>query len=162
MRGLVRDSKPFMLLGSPPCTMFSVLQNLSKANRDEEEFNLKMETAKKHIRFCLELYGMQLEGGRHFLHEHPKNATSWTMREVQEFAETPGVLTAECDMCAYGLKIVDEKGEALVQKRSKFLTSSPEVCKRINLQCTNNAESGERSRVPTDEQGECRTDTPTS
>ena len=73
------------------------------------------------------------------------------MDEVRELAETPGVLTAVCDMCAYGLKIRDEKGEALVEKRSKFLTSSPEVYKRINLQCTNKAESGERSRVPTDE-----------
>ena len=117
VKELVRDSKPFMLIGSPPCTMFSTLQNMSKANRDEEEFNLKMEIAKKHIQFCLELYGMQLKGGRHFLHEHPKNATSWKMMEVQEFAKTPGVLTTECDMCAYELKIRDEKGEALVEKR---------------------------------------------
>ena len=131
--------------------MFSTLQNLSKAKRDEEKFNQKMEVAKKHMRFCLELYRIQLQAGRHFLHEHPKNATSWTMSEMQEFADTPGVLTTEGDMCAYGLKTINKKGEALVQKRSKFLTSSPEVCKRISLQCINKAESGERSRVPTDE-----------
>ena len=73
------------------------------------------------------------------------------MNEVKELAGTPGVLSAVCDMCAYGFKIVDEKGEASVEKLSKFLTSSPEVCKRINRQCTNKAKSGERSRVPTDE-----------
>ena len=131
--------------------MFSSLQNLSKSKRNEEEFEIKMEVARKHIRFCVELYKMQLEGRRHFLHEHPKSSTSWTMKEMQELAETPGVLTAVCDMCAYGLKIRDEKGEALVEKRSKFLTSSPEVCKRIGFQCTNKVESGERSCVPTDE-----------
>ena len=63
--------------------MFSTLQNLSKAKRDEEKFNQKMEVAKKHMRFCLELYRIQLQGGRHFLHGHPKNATSWTMSEMQ-------------------------------------------------------------------------------
>ena len=76
VRGLVRESKPFVLIGSPPCTMFSGLQNLSKAKRNEKEFNLKMEIANKHIKFCLELYKMQMEGGRYFLHEHPNNATS--------------------------------------------------------------------------------------
>ena len=159
VRGLVRDSKPFMLIGSPPCTMFSTLQNLSKAKRDEEKFNQKMEVAKKHMRFCLKLYRIQLQAGRHFLHEHPKNATSWTMSEMQEFADTPGVLTTEGDMCAYGLKTIDKKCEALVQKRSKFLTSSPEVCKRISLQCTNKAESGELQRGR-NSQGESQTDTP--
>ena len=60
MRKLVAESKPFMLIGSPPCTMFSTLQNLSKAKRDEKEFNEKMEVAKKHVKFCIELYKMQL------------------------------------------------------------------------------------------------------
>ena len=151
VRKLVEESKPFMLIGSPPCTMFSTLQNLSKAKRDEKEFNLKMEIARKHVRFCVELYKIQLKGKRHFLHEHPNGATSWMMDEVKELAEMPGVLTTVCDMCAYGLKTRDEKGEALVEKRTKFLTSSPEVCRRISSQCTNKVESGERSRVPTDE-----------
>ena len=65
---------------------------------------MKMAIAKKHVRFCIELYKIKLKGGRHFLHEHPKEATSWTMDEVRELAETPGVLTAVCDMCAYGQK----------------------------------------------------------
>ena len=52
--------------------MFNGLQNLSKAKRNEKEFNLKMEIAKKHIKFCLELYKMQMEGGRYFLHEKSK------------------------------------------------------------------------------------------
>ena len=57
----MEESKPFMLIGSPPCTMFSTLQNLSKAKRNEEEFNLKMEIARKHVRFCVELYKIQLK-----------------------------------------------------------------------------------------------------
>ena len=94
---------------------------------------------------------MRMEGGRYFLHEHPNNATSMAIREVKELAEMPGVLTTVCDMCAYGLKIADEKGKALVETRTKFLTNSPQVCKRISRQCANKAESGERSRVPNDE-----------
>ena len=37
VRKLVRRTKPFMLIGSPPCTMFSSLQSLSKDKRDQKD-----------------------------------------------------------------------------------------------------------------------------
>ena len=86
---VVAETKPFMLIGSPPCTMFSSLQNL-KYTRDPARFAEKLENAKKHIRFCVELYKMQIEGGRYFLHEHPRRATSWQMPEIVRLAATPG------------------------------------------------------------------------
>ena len=58
----MKDTKPFMLIGSPPCTLFSTLQNLSKNVRNEAEFQKQLEIAKKHVRFCVELYTMQIEG----------------------------------------------------------------------------------------------------
>ena len=84
VRQLVQETKPFMLIGSPPCTMFSSLQNLKKYTRDPARFAEKVENAKKHIRFCVELYKMQIEGGRYFLHEHPRRATSWPMHEIMK------------------------------------------------------------------------------
>ena len=102
----------------------------------------RLADAQKHVKFCLELYEMQRNAGRRFLHEHPNTATSWQMPEVVAYASKSDVETAVCDMCAYGLRAKEEHGEALAQKRSKFLKSSSEVCKRINRQCTNKKESG--------------------
>ena len=137
VKQLVVDSKPFMLIGSPPCTMFNPMQNFRNRFRNEAEFERRLEVAKKHVRFCLELYRIQLKEGRHFVHEHPNCATSCLMPEVQALTGMTGVMITTCDMCAYGFEAKDEQGEALAQKRTKFMTSSSEVCKRISRQCTN-------------------------
>ena len=158
VRKLVVETKPFMLIGSPPCTLFSTLQNLSRGKRDNEKFEKEMNIAKKHIWFCIELYQLQMEGGRYFLHEHPEGATSWKLPEIIKLAAKEGVETTVCDMCAFGMTLEDDEGTALVEKSTKFLTNSPEVCKRISKRCTNRkpnhdpvVESGERLCVPADE-----------
>ena len=121
--------------------MFSSLQNLKKYTRDPARFKEKLENAKKHIRFCVDLYRMQIEGSRYFLHEHPRRATSWQMFGIVRLAATPGVESTVCDMCAYGMQITDKNGNALVEKSTQFLTNAPEVCKRISQRCSNRKES---------------------
>ena len=86
VRKLVDETRPFMLIGSPPCTMFCQLQNLSRNKQDPKVFAKKVTAAKEHIKFCLELYETQRNAGRYFLHEHPHTATSWQMPEVVAFA----------------------------------------------------------------------------
>ena len=76
VRKMVRETAPFLVIGSPPCTMFSSLQNLSKRRRNKAEFDRKMKIAKEHVKFCLEIYKMQMAAGRYFLHEHPNSAKS--------------------------------------------------------------------------------------
>ena len=152
VRKLVRDTKPFMLIGPPPCTMFCALQNLQKGKRDEKTSQRRLENAKRHIMFCIELYNMQLRGGRFFLHEHPESASSWRLPEIMQMILMDGVLTTVCDMCAYGMVAVDELGEAPAKKCTRLMSNSPEVIKRVGKRCTNKVvESGERSLAPTDE-----------
>ena len=38
VRKMVRETKPFVVIGSPPCTMFCPLQSLGKGKRNEAEF----------------------------------------------------------------------------------------------------------------------------
>ena len=71
VRKLVRDTKPFCIVGSPPCTPFSPLQEIGRGRRDPEVMREELERGKRHIRFCIELYKIQLAGHRHFVHEHP-------------------------------------------------------------------------------------------
>ena len=52
VKRLIRETRPFMLIGSPP---FSSLQNRSKNGRNTKEFAEKLKVAKKHFRFCAEV-----------------------------------------------------------------------------------------------------------
>jgi len=70
-RWYVTSVKPKILIGSPPCTLFSSMQHLSKQARDPEKYDRLWKEACGHIAFSFELYEMQLEGGRNFLHEQP-------------------------------------------------------------------------------------------
>ena len=76
----IHEEKPSLLIGSPPCTYFSILLNLNLEIRDDEwkmKFQQNLEEAKEHVRFCIRLYRLQIRAGRGFLHEHPRTATSW-------------------------------------------------------------------------------------
>ena len=79
-RTKIRDESPYLLIGSPPCTYFSLLQELNKAaHKDKpgwlEKHEVEKAKAVRHTEFGCSLYRYQLEHGRHFLHEHP-----WTAR----------------------------------------------------------------------------------
>ena len=96
-----------------------------------------MRAAEGHIKCCVELYRIQMSEHRYFLHEHPCPATSWRMPETVALASEFQVDIATCDMCAYGMKITDEDGESLVEKKTKVMSNSDEILKRLERKCTN-------------------------
>ena len=55
------------------------------------------------MRFVIGLYRKQVQEGRVFLLEHPKNAKSWMMEEVKRLASKEGVSIVESDQCMFGL-----------------------------------------------------------
>ena len=78
----VREEAPVLLIGSPPCTYFSVLQELNKAVHGDkpgwrEKFDHETAKAIKHVESCCALYRYQVQQGRHPLHGHPWTARSW-------------------------------------------------------------------------------------
>ena len=76
VRERVESEKPLLLIGCPPCTVFSSLfmSNISRMNM--EEVRAKIKDAVIHLRFCIMLYKIQIENGRFFFHEHPWQAWS--------------------------------------------------------------------------------------
>ena len=75
------NDKPKLIIGSPPCTFFSRLQELNKYMYRNDpmwmaKFSEGIENAKRYVRFCVKLYRHQIENGRFFLLEHPWLATS--------------------------------------------------------------------------------------
>ena len=97
------------MIGSPPCTMFSVLQELLRGSRrsdpkKQEAFNEKLAAAVKHMECCCEVYCRQMKNGKYFIHEHPWGAKSWKLDCVQKLLEDDRVLQVKADMCTYGMK----------------------------------------------------------
>jgi hypothetical protein len=70
---LIREMQPLLLLGSPKCAPFSVLQRLNKGS---EEYERKLRKGINHLNLVMQLYIEQVEAERLFLHEHPWSASS--------------------------------------------------------------------------------------
>ena len=92
---LIKEKAPFLIIGSPPCTAFSSLQNFQRCKPGgDAKVDKAMEEAKVHIEFCMKIYRYQLRKGRYFLHEHPQTAKSWRLECVEELARSPLVYKA--------------------------------------------------------------------
>ena len=104
----IKEKKPRLVIGSPMCTMFSVLQNWSAWTEDKDRRWIE---AKAHIDFMMEVYKEQDENGRWFLHEHPASATSWQLAGVKNIIDRPGVLVSTVDQCMYGLETYCKNGK---------------------------------------------------
>ena len=80
----IEKEQPTLVIGSPPCTLFSRLQELNKfIYRDSEvwmmKFQDRMRQAKMYVKFCTSICLYPRSKGRYLLHEHPCLATSWSL-----------------------------------------------------------------------------------
>ena len=137
----INADKPTILVGSPPCTMFSVLQNLAVAvNKDKpgwmEAWQRKLDQARRHIKFCCYLYDIQIKEGRFFLHEHPWSARSWYLPEICDIQNRPGVTVTKGHMCRFGMTARDSDGKLQpVKKPTGFMTNAWCIADELNKLC---------------------------
>ena len=123
--------KPRLLVGSPMCTMFSSLQNLSPWT---EEKKRRWGEAREHIR-CVDR--MQLDEGRLFLREHPAGASSWDLEEMKELMSEEEVHTVRADQCMYGLTTCG-RGKSYpipAMQPTKFCTNSRSIARELSKRC---------------------------
>ena len=85
----VKAEDPYLIIGSPPCTLFSLLQELNINNNKNksgwmDEFNRRKVEAIEPIDFCCMMYEYQVRRGKHFLHEHPWTARSWKLPGIRK------------------------------------------------------------------------------
>ena len=112
-----------LVTGSPVCTMFIKLQNLSQWSVDKAR---RLRESREHIRFVAKLYTAQVQQGRMFLHEHPREATSWHLKEIKEVSKMNGVLTVDVDLCMFALTTRDrtKSEQAFGRKPTRFMANS--------------------------------------
>ena len=136
-RQLIHKTKPLLLVGSPMCTWFSLLQNLNKKHMSPEDWNKGYRKATEHIKFVFELYDIQVRSGRYFLHERPATATSWRLPVVTEFcARYPHLYAITMDMCQFGMTTPNTRGEPTPAKKpTRWLTNSPCLAEELERHC---------------------------
>ena len=100
---LLRQQKPYMLIGSPACKAFSTWQILNRAKtRDAAAMDRALAAATRHLDFVVSLYREQIDSGRYFLHEHRLHASSWSVPSVEKIRQMPNVLRAQGDQRMFG------------------------------------------------------------
>ena len=76
---LINQLEPDFIIGSPPCTAFCAWnQHLNFKKMKKEDVERIMADGRMHLQFMARVYWKQIRGGRHFLHEHPATAVSWS------------------------------------------------------------------------------------
>ena len=74
---------------SPPCTMYSSLQNTNKHKM--KDWDAKKEQGDLHLQFAMLLAKRQLSNAGGFIFEHPDSASSWGEACVKEILNDPAV-----------------------------------------------------------------------
>jgi hypothetical protein len=104
--------------------------NTAKAQADKKN-------AIEHMNFAISLYIEQVQAGRYFLHEHPKNASSWNLPAMEELMKVSGVLLSHADQCQYGAQVAHGplKGRP-IKKPTRFLTNSKSLNEILQRTCS--------------------------
>jgi hypothetical protein len=135
-RQLISREKPFIVIGSPPCTDFSSWNTkLNHKRMSEHEVRRRKAEAETLLGFAIEVYEHQMRHGRHFLHEHPASATSWDLPAMMKLRKKKGVGEVVGHLCQYGLTTKAGESRAPALKPTRFLSSAEEVLKLLGKRC---------------------------
>ena len=139
--------KPWLVTSSPPCTTFSPLRRLSNHKRLKEIVEQEEMLGRLRLRRSIRCCKRQARLGGFYLHEHPRDATSWKESEVEELANDPNSYLVQSPMCRFGMKLKNDEGELLhVRKETLWLTNSEEIAKELKGVCENDLKGREVHR----------------
>ena len=126
----IKRDKPFCVVVSPPCTMFS--QRRRTHDREHDIHELKKAVAL--LGFAVQVCKLQMEGSRYFILEQPQGASSWNVKELRNLVNHGNVHCIDLDMCSYGLK--DYANGELHRKATKLATNMDvDVCCLLGKRC---------------------------
>ena len=133
----LKAEDPWVVIGSPPFTAFSVPNSgLNKNRVDPVRQKRQMAEAKVLMGFALGVYTWQVCRGRYFVHEHPATASSWNMPEVDALRRRDGVSTMICDACVFGLRAFDRDGqEKPAKKPTRWMSNAPRLLRSLGFRC---------------------------
>ena len=85
----ILEFKPTWIIGSPPCTAFSILNHgMNYPKMDPAKVRAMIKEGRSHLRFMIKLYKIQLSGDKHVLHGHPATARKLLDTEMLKLLNT--------------------------------------------------------------------------
>jgi len=115
-----------VLLLSPPCQVFSVLQELWNLKRAEPvAWAKKWKIGMALLEHACMAAQTQIDTNNFFVLEHPVNATSWRQPIVKDLMNQKSVKSVVFDQCCFGAKT--KVAGKPVRKRTRLLTNSEVV-----------------------------------
>jgi hypothetical protein len=132
----LRAEDPWVVIGSPPCTAFSIINGLNKFKSAAETRERKLVEGKVLLNFALDVYTWQHRRGRYFVHEHPQSASSWNLPEVRAVQCLDGVASVVNDACVFGMTSTDRDGiRKPVKKPTRWLSNAPALLRHLAGRC---------------------------
>ncbi|CAK9020221.1 Copia protein [Durusdinium trenchii] len=101
----LRQADPDVLIICPPCSPFSLLQELNRGRTAESAWKLRLAEGKQHLAYGMKLYEWQVRRGKWAIFEHPATSRAWHEEVVQRVLRLPGVQRVRANQCEYGLAV---------------------------------------------------------
>ena len=105
-----------LLIGSAPCRSLRTLLYPSEKGTKRQIEKVRDEE-RRNTQACIKTYERQLSMGRHFVHEHPEHASSWSMSEMREFLNYGRIHLVLVPMCHWRMAATDERIEQGIRTR---------------------------------------------
>ena len=133
--------RPDLLVITPPCDAFSILQQLNDHKHSDNmtyrhKRRVALQQARILLNFAVELARDQMQRGGKFLFEHPRSASSWVEPALLELAMHPAVYTVHADLCCFGFRSPHPENLP-TKKPTRFATNCAGVAAMLNKQCNN-------------------------
>ncbi|CAK0836533.1 unnamed protein product [Prorocentrum cordatum] len=136
----VDHEKPDCLVLEPTCRIWNHMQNLVFKG---DKQRLRRARLKKlpTLKLVEKLFGMQYEGGRMAVLEHPWLGQSWNEGPWKRLRQLPGAVEFQTDMCAHGLTCPQTR--KAVKKPTRILATHAPFEKHCGLRCTEDHDHAE-------------------
>eukprot|EP00435_Cladocopium_sp_Y103_P073668 s52_g44.t1 len=126
-----------LVVVTPPCTMFSLLQFLGigksmETCQQDPEYQRRYQEAMVLLNFACIICELQLRRGGSFLFEQPWNALSWKEGCLQKLLHDPRCMLVRTDQCMFQQR--DANGSFL-RKRTGFLTNNKMIARCLQKSC---------------------------
>ena len=137
VRTYIRDVRPGLTVISPPCHMYSALQNILQKHRRMNPKVMKQYLKRKReadvlLNFAIEIAELCISLNLKFVYEHPWSASSWSKKQVERLLQNPEVFLSRCDQCMTGL--CSRTGQPH-RKRTGFATNDMNIARALEIQC---------------------------
>ena len=136
VRHYVKTNKPGLVVVSPPCTLYSALQNLNQKHLDSpekiQEYLKRVTEAQVLMRFAIEICRLVASYGGTFLFEQPQTSRAWKEPFVEKLTKELQNFVVTCDQCMFDLR----SAEGLLHKKpTSWLTNNEHVASVLRVRC---------------------------